>query len=190
MPQNPSYDLKPVHAPRLRGAALRLVVALLERPAIRSLIAPWLTANLGLRELRVASINESPTFMPLHTRSEAVAQCSSSGEAPHQLPRTAGFRFRGILDYYTAYRNGAVTPEQVAERALEAIAASDRSPQPLGAVIACRGAEVMAAGARSYSAVQGGTPAWPARRSSDRDKRRNRHGPLSDHGGDPVSWQP
>jgi Asp-tRNA(Asn)/Glu-tRNA(Gln) amidotransferase A subunit family amidase len=161
MPQNPSYDLKPVHTPRLRGAALRLVVALLERPAIRSLIAPWLMANLGLWELHVATINEPPTFVPLHTRSEAVTPSCSSGEAPHQIPRTAGFRFRGILDYQAAYRKGAVTPEQVAQRVLEAIAASDRAPQPLGAVIACRGDDVMAQAREASRRHKAGRPLGP-----------------------------
>jgi Asp-tRNA(Asn)/Glu-tRNA(Gln) amidotransferase A subunit family amidase len=161
MPRNPSYDLKPVYAPRLRGAALRLVVALLERPAIRSLIAPWLTANLGLRELHVANINERPTFLPLHARGKTAAPSSSSTEAPRDLPRTPDFRFRGIRDYQAAYQKGAVTPEQVADRALEAIAASDRRSQPLGAVIACRHDDVMAQAHEATRRHKAGLPLGP-----------------------------
>ena len=143
MPPDRTYDLKPVHAPWLRGAALRLVVALLERPAIRSLVAPYLTANLGLRELRVARIDEPPTFLPLYSRSEGAAPPSQPENGPTGLRSSPGFRFRSIRDYQTAYLEGVATPEQVAECAMAAIAASDRPPNPIRAFIACQSDDVM-----------------------------------------------
>jgi Asp-tRNA(Asn)/Glu-tRNA(Gln) amidotransferase A subunit family amidase len=138
-----TYDLKPVHAPWLRGATLRMVVALLERPSIRSLIAPWLTANLGLRELRAAKIDEPPTFLPLYGGTEGGAPPSEPEKGPIDLQSIADFRFRSIRDYGTAYLEGAATPEQVAERAVAAIAASDRPPNPIRAFVACQSDDVM-----------------------------------------------
>jgi hypothetical protein len=66
MQRDCKYDVKEVRAPRLRGIVLRLAVALLKRPAVRSFLAPWLIRNLGLPELRAAEIDEPPTFLPLH----------------------------------------------------------------------------------------------------------------------------
>ena len=66
MQRNYSYDVKLVRTPRLRGIALRIAVALLERLAVRSFLAPWLIRNIGLSELRAAEIDEQPTFLPLH----------------------------------------------------------------------------------------------------------------------------
>jgi Asp-tRNA(Asn)/Glu-tRNA(Gln) amidotransferase A subunit family amidase len=158
MPQSPSYDVKPVHAPRLRGAALRLVVELLERPAIRSVIAPWLTANLGLRELHAAGINEPPTFFPSYVGGEDAAPHFISEKDPLDFLRARGFQFRCILDYQAAYKEGAVTPEQVAERLLAAIAASDRPPTPLRAVIACRQEDVMSQARQATRRHKAGSP--------------------------------
>jgi len=144
MPPACIYDLKPVHAPWLRGATLRLVVTLLETPAIRSLIAPWLTANLGLRELRAAKIDEPPTFLPLYRGVERAAAPFEPEKGPTESRSSPpGFRFRGIRDYQAAYLEGAATPEQVAERALAAIAASDCSPSPMRAFVACQADDVM-----------------------------------------------
>jgi Asp-tRNA(Asn)/Glu-tRNA(Gln) amidotransferase A subunit family amidase len=60
---------------------------------------------------------------------------------PEEVPGLSrygpGFRFRSIRDYQRAYRIGIVTPEQVAERVLAAIAASETLPKPLRAFIAC-----------------------------------------------------
>jgi Asp-tRNA(Asn)/Glu-tRNA(Gln) amidotransferase A subunit family amidase len=155
------YDLKPVKAPRLRGAGLRLVVALLERPAIRSLIAPLLTANLGLRELRAAEIDDPPTFFPLYAGGEGATRPSDPGTVPPELRRSPGFRFRGICDYQAAYRKGAVTPEQVAGRVLAAIEASGRPPMPIRAVLACRPDDVMSQALESSRRHREGRPLGP-----------------------------
>jgi Asp-tRNA(Asn)/Glu-tRNA(Gln) amidotransferase A subunit family amidase len=140
---------------------LRLVVALLERPAIRSLIAPLLTANLGLRELRAAEINEPPTFVPLHAAAERVSTPSGPERAPHGLLRNPGFRFHGIREYEAAYGAGAVTPVQVAERALSAIASSDRPPNPIRAFIACRDDDVMSQAREATRRHEAGRPVGP-----------------------------
>lgn len=138
-----NYNLKPVKAPTLRGTGLRLMVALLERPWIASLMAPLLTRNLGVEELRTTEVDDAPTFYPLPPNAGPLA---SPDACPSELPSLArrrdGFRFRSIRDYQNAYRSGAVTPEQVAERVLAAIEASDRRPKPLRAFIDCQPEDV------------------------------------------------
>ena len=137
------YDVKEVRAPRLRGIVLRLAVALLERPAVRSFLAPWLIRNLGLPELRAAQIDEPPTFLPLHAPAGSLTPVLSGEKVPPQPRSNPGFRFRGIHDYHAAYSEGVVTPEQVAGRVLAAIASSDRMAHPLRAFVACDEKDLM-----------------------------------------------
>jgi Asp-tRNA(Asn)/Glu-tRNA(Gln) amidotransferase A subunit family amidase len=118
---------------------------MLERPIIRSLIAPSLTKDIGLPELRAARVDEPPAFLPVHPPGgQAVLSYLTPDQVPAPLERNPGFRFRSIRDYHHAYRTGAVTPEHVAERVMAAIAGSDRPPNPLRAFIACIREDVMA----------------------------------------------
>jgi Asp-tRNA(Asn)/Glu-tRNA(Gln) amidotransferase A subunit family amidase len=133
-----AYDLRPVEAPRLRGVALRLLVALLEKAVTTWLIAPVLIRNLGVLDLRAADTKEPPMFLPLHP---STTDSVSPGACPEEIPVLSrcgpGFRFRSIRDYQRAYGSGAITPEQVAERVLAAISASEDLPKPLRVFIAC-----------------------------------------------------
>ena len=65
------YDLRPVKVPRLRGGALRLLVALLENPVTACLIAPMVIRNLGVLDLRAADIKDPPRFSP-YTRPQTI----------------------------------------------------------------------------------------------------------------------
>lgn len=143
MQRSSSYDLKAVRAPRLRGIALRIAVALLERPAIRSLLAPGLTKNLGLPGMRAAEIDEQPAFLPLHAAAGPEEPISSDQKVPLLAQRNPGFRFRNIRDYQAAYSERIATPEQVAKRVLTAIASSERLSAPLRAFVACDHNDVM-----------------------------------------------
>lgn len=144
MPHNRTYDLASVDAPRLTGLSLRLVVALLENRVSRWLIAPLLTRNVGVRELRAAEIEEAPTLLPLHP---CATDPAAPAEGPEKVPlaarRAPGFRYRGVRDYQRAYGMGIVTPEQIAERVLAGIDAADGLPKPLRAFIACNRDDVL-----------------------------------------------
>jgi Asp-tRNA(Asn)/Glu-tRNA(Gln) amidotransferase A subunit family amidase len=131
-----TYDTKPVRTPILRGMALRLVVTLLENPVAGPLLAPLLRRDLGVGELRTAEMQVLPTFLPLHPGATAAAAPAVIQAAP-QASRGPGLPCRRIADYQSAYRSGAVTPEQVAERVVAGITASDRLPLPIRAFIAC-----------------------------------------------------
>jgi Asp-tRNA(Asn)/Glu-tRNA(Gln) amidotransferase A subunit family amidase len=125
------------------------------------LVAPQLAGKLGLRELRAAEINEPPTFLPLYPAGEELKVPSATVRDASELPPSSGFRFRRIRDYEAAYRQGAVTPLQVAERALSAIGASDHPPHPLRAFIACRSDDVITQAREATRRYQTGKPLGP-----------------------------
>jgi Asp-tRNA(Asn)/Glu-tRNA(Gln) amidotransferase A subunit family amidase len=158
------YDVRPVPAPRVRGAWLRVLTALLENPALRGMIAPLLIRRVGLGELRALEIDEPPAGQPwyrgVESGREATRPFSEAGWKRESW-RNLGFQFRGIRDYRAAYESGAATPEQAGERALRAIAASDDSAQPLRAFIACDPENVMAQARESTERWKAGKPLGP-----------------------------
>ena len=162
-----SYDLKSVKLPRLVGRPLQLFAAALGMRSTRALLAGRLLRDGGILRLRALTFAEPPTFLPIGF----VEAASSSGDGAERVmgsgwpaeaaegsanratvPREIGdaeptgrrLPFPGIRDYESAYRNGTTTPEAVAERALEAIAASDSGNQPLRLFIASDRADVLA----------------------------------------------
>jgi Asp-tRNA(Asn)/Glu-tRNA(Gln) amidotransferase A subunit family amidase len=139
-----TYDLTHVKAPVLRGFALRLMTALLERPVLAVLLAPLLTRGLGIEEFRAVQIADPPTFQPLYfSEANTLTPDQTTDDVPHLVRREGGFRFRTIRDFQSAYQNGAITPEQVAERVLAAIEDSDRGTPPLRAFISCNPEDVL-----------------------------------------------
>jgi Asp-tRNA(Asn)/Glu-tRNA(Gln) amidotransferase A subunit family amidase len=131
------YVSESVRAPRLHGRTLRTFVRLLENPLTAALLAPSLIRSLGVSKLR-AAIDEAPTPSPSHGN-------PGSGTGTDLLPVIPVRRgtIRTIRDYADAYRLGLVTPEDVAERFLRAVAASDQNLPPLRAFIACNHEDIL-----------------------------------------------
>ena len=136
--QNPEYDLKSVKLPYLAGGMLRLFVKLVEGP-LRSLLIPSLFKSSGITWLREQRFDEPPTPQPVNysatlaVEAQAVPQEEWPG-AP-SLPGL-GFRYSTVQDYAEAYREGKITPEDVAHRVIEAIVTSNAAEPPLRAIIA------------------------------------------------------
>jgi Asp-tRNA(Asn)/Glu-tRNA(Gln) amidotransferase A subunit family amidase len=131
------YDLKSVKMPTLTGISLRLFVELLEGP-LGGLLMPSLLRSGGILWLREQQIDEAPTPQPLHRTGELHSE-------PRTIPVDAwpatsgeglGFHFASVHDYAEAYRDGKVTPLDVAHSLLEAVEESDAAVPPLRAVIA------------------------------------------------------
>lgn len=139
------YDLKSVKLPYLAGLPLRLFVALLEGP-LRGALIPSLFESAGLAWLRRQHFDEAPTNAPLSYTGELSIEAGSlpAGEWP-AAPATPGpgFHFATVHDYAAAYRAGRTTPEEVAQRALAAIEASDASDPPLRAFVAVQREDVL-----------------------------------------------
>jgi Asp-tRNA(Asn)/Glu-tRNA(Gln) amidotransferase A subunit family amidase len=135
--QNNVYDLKSIKLPYLSGGLLKLFVALVDGP-LGGLLTPSLLDSAGINWLRKQVVDENPTPQPLHfsgapaTKDAAVPQ----KEWPKVSPvKASGFHFTTVLDYAKAYRDEKTTPEEVAQRILDAIEASNSAIPPLRAVI-------------------------------------------------------
>lgn len=126
-----AYDLRSVKLPRLQGVALKLVVWILEHRITRGLMLSSLLKSGGFTSLRRLVVTEPPTFQPSYPVTSPVPHTSWSTVASVAViqdagrTRSRGFAFSTVKDYVDAYRGGSATPEQVAERALAAIRASD-----------------------------------------------------------------
>jgi Asp-tRNA(Asn)/Glu-tRNA(Gln) amidotransferase A subunit family amidase len=139
------YDLKSVKMPYLSGFALRLFTELLESP-VRGLLLPKLLRDGGIAWLREQHFEEAPTFQPLHYTREPAQIGVRVPEVEFPGPPAAsqsGFHFSTVHDYAQAYREGATTPLDVAERVLRAIEASNTADPPLRAIIAVNREDVL-----------------------------------------------
>ena len=157
----PGYDLESLKLPKLVGLPLRLFAAALDHKATRALLLPSLLAQGGIPKLRAQRPGGDPTFYPLASAAAGAApyppltpaevdaamgeaagretvpssEEAGSGAAIGPSARPAG-RYATICDYAAAYRAGATSPLEIAERVLKAIAAGDAADPPLRAFIA------------------------------------------------------
>jgi len=131
------YDLKSVKMPYLAGNKLKMFVSLLDGPT-GGLLLGNLLKQAGIPWLRQQPFDEWPTFAPVVPVGPPVAQAQTL--APGDWPDRPAFtpqdwRFSTAFDYADAYRRGELSPEEVAERLLAAVAASDEHAPPLRAFI-------------------------------------------------------
>jgi Asp-tRNA(Asn)/Glu-tRNA(Gln) amidotransferase A subunit family amidase len=152
-----TYDLESIALPRLGTTALRVLVALLENRVTGPALIEKLKRDGGLTRLREMAVSESPTFLPLLPADESPSPpLVSSREG---LPReTPGFRFPGMDAYTTAYRDGRVTPEQIAERFVSQRNRSETDAPPLRAFIAVHHDDLMTQARASSERWRNGHP--------------------------------
>ena len=158
MENKTAYDLKSVKLPYLSGGLLRLFTALVEGP-LGGLILPSLFESAGLTWLRRQVIEEAPTHHPIHYRGapaekDAAVPQSAWPEGP--AAEGSGFHFASVFDYARAYREGRTTPEEVAEKYLQAVEAGNASTPPLRAVINVQRDAVMRQARESTARIQAG----------------------------------
>jgi Asp-tRNA(Asn)/Glu-tRNA(Gln) amidotransferase A subunit family amidase len=145
MASQSTYDLKSVKLPRLKGGMLKLLVNLMENPLTSGAIVPGLLRDTGIPGIRDVVVEEAPTFAPFAPMPERSLGASPDFARIAQIPSAQkGFAFATIRDYAEAYRSGTVTPEQIAEKVLQAMADSDARTPPLHAFIAFNRDDVMA----------------------------------------------
>ncbi|MBI3150796.1 MAG: amidase [Chloroflexi bacterium] len=138
------YDLKSVKLPYLAGGILKLFTSLVEGP-LRGLLIPSLFESAGVTWLRKQTYDEAPTYHPIHYAGELQKEASAVPEKewPRAASSTKGFQFASVYDFAKAYRDGKTTPEEVAQKVLDSIAASDSGNAPLRAFIAVNREDVM-----------------------------------------------
>lgn len=165
-----AYDLKTIHAPKLSGASLLFAAWLLEHGLTRSMIAGSFLDRLGVDRLRAHPVDETPLFDPLVQPGEYGLAAAPPADDPSAFPRMAlfdrlgtttasgdGFRFRSVGDYARAYRDGTLSPAQVAERLIHVIDHQDRGNPPLYAFISARAEEIRRQAEESASRLAAGT---------------------------------
>lgn len=135
-----SYEIKPISAPRATGTLLRLLCRLVESPLTGPLVGNSLLKSAGVQGLREYPC-DSPPWSPLALRPDAPPWTPGWRPNPDELPSGTGlpggsdFVRSCAADYVAAYRAGSTTPEQIAERIIEAIRAADNATPPLRAFI-------------------------------------------------------
>jgi Asp-tRNA(Asn)/Glu-tRNA(Gln) amidotransferase A subunit family amidase len=156
--QETVYDLKSVDMPRMTGPILRLIVTLAESP-LRGLLIPSLFQTCGITCLREQPIDDPPTMRPIHHTGTIATEPWSMPETewPSAPAGSApGFHFATVHDYAKAYRNGSITPEDVACSVLDAIEASDAAEPPLRAIIAVKRDDVLRQAREATQRIQSG----------------------------------
>lgn len=128
-----AYDLPPLAAPRSSGGLLKLFVALAEGPLGGPLAKKFLN-DIGVGRLRAATPDDA---LPAEHGLLVDARRAAPGEAPTEADLgDSPAAIESVQRYEAAYRSGATTPSDVAERLIEAIQASNAGDRPLRAVIA------------------------------------------------------
>jgi Asp-tRNA(Asn)/Glu-tRNA(Gln) amidotransferase A subunit family amidase len=153
------YDLKSVKLPYLAGGMLKIFASLVEGP-LRGLLAPTLFESAGVNWFRKQNFDENPTYYPIHFTGQVQKEAAvvSADELPRKAGKAKGFRFASAFDLADAYRNGATTPEEVAQKVLDNIQASDAGDKPLRAFIAVNRDDVMRQARESAERYKAGKP--------------------------------
>ncbi len=152
------YVLTSVTVPALKGVPLKILAGLLSSP-VRGLITSVLARKFGLPGFRKVRINDRPTLYPIHFGNGQVADPAAISESawPGKPDKPGpGFQFATIHDYAAAYRDGRTTPEEVAQRFLEAVAASDAANPPLRAFVAVNREDVLRQAAAATQRIREG----------------------------------
>lgn len=137
---------------------MRLIVTLAESP-LRGLIIPSLLQTCGITCLREQTIDDPPTMRPIHPTGTIASEAWAMPEAewPHSPAVPApGFHFATVHDYAKAYRDGKITPEDVARGVLDTIEASDDAEPPLRAIIAMDRDDVLRQAREATRRIQSG----------------------------------
>ena len=157
-----TYDLKSVKLPRFAGFALRLFVGLIESPATRWLLLDSLLKQAGITRLRELQVDEPPTYLPVHPSADSHRKEATTLDDLTSLPisnlNPASFSFPSIADYASAYKRNATTPLEVAERVIQAIAASNAATPPLRAIIVSDAEDIRRQARVSARLIQAGKP--------------------------------
>ena len=151
-----TYDLRTIDTPRLEGGKLLFTAWLMERRGIGRAVAAPLLARLGIDEFRAADYTEAPIWYPVnHVPIPPVHSSppdSTEGAPPPDFElleeigttvRPPGsFSFPSVADYARAYRDGSLTPTQVANRIIHVLDHQDRGNPPLNAFISWSAEEI------------------------------------------------
>jgi Asp-tRNA(Asn)/Glu-tRNA(Gln) amidotransferase A subunit family amidase len=160
-----TYQPKPVKAPRMAGAMLKLSAGLAESRLTGGMLAGTMLGSAAIPEMRAATCEEPLAYQPPHLPRQA-AGADSAAPAPDLAPIDGlaagpGFRFETAHDFARAYREGRTSPLQVAERVLERTRESDERDPAMRLFIAQQREDVLAQAHAATERWQHGKPLSP-----------------------------
>ena len=118
---------------------------------------PRLVREAGVTWLRSQVFDEAPTGAALHPPGSERSAADEAPIAPIEEP-TGGFRYSTVLDYARAYREGVISPGEVAERVLDAIKAGNEASPPLRAVISVQRDDLLRQAEAATRRIRAGRP--------------------------------
>ncbi len=158
------YDASTPQIPRLAGTPLRAFATLIETPGLNAPLLATVRKNAGATAFLAQPVEEPPLYYPHHEppasppppTSDLDAWLAAWSEAARlDMP------FPRARDFTTAYRAGTLTPTQVAQQVIDAIADSDRGEKPLRAFIASDAEDILRQAEASTRRWQEGRPLSP-----------------------------
>ncbi len=156
-----AYDLMHPRAPRLSGALLEAVAAILERPTLGKPLARKMLNSSGIDQFRHIHVPEPPRMHPVadsHTGTTEAAPSESDLVKLFSGATPKGFRFPSVSDYAEAYRQGKTTPSEVAERVIRTLHEQDQGDPPLYLFIRWNEGEIRAQAEESTRRYREGNP--------------------------------
>ncbi len=182
-----SYDVERLKGPRMAGTPLRVFASLVEHPLTGGTLRRLMLQTIGVARLRRIAAHEAPAvaqalpgLLAAAVQEGAFGRSNADGErSEHTLERNLadalthaledalpplavrGFRPETARDFTEAYRSGRTDPLAVAERVIEAIAASERREPPMRIFIAHDPDDVRAQARASAERWQKGEPIGP-----------------------------
>lgn len=156
-----AYDLMHPKAPRLSGALLEAVAALLERPSIGKAAAKSLLKAAGIDRFRHLHVPEPPRMHPLAGSGAITAGIEPSpGDLAEALATAGakGFRFPSVLSYAEAYRQGPTTPTKVADQVVRTLMEQDQGDPPLYLFVRWNESEIRKQAEESTRRFREGSP--------------------------------
>lgn len=155
------YNLKSLKLPCLTGWVLRLFALALRNSATRALLMRDLFKRAGVLKFRKKIISEPPAYHPLTCDLQSPSAFGTDGERhfendPLNDGRNNKNYFNSVRDYTNAYRAGTTTPEEIAEKVLNALAEASSLDPPLHLFIACDREDVLAQAREATRRIQAG----------------------------------
>jgi Asp-tRNA(Asn)/Glu-tRNA(Gln) amidotransferase A subunit family amidase len=154
------YNLKSLKIPRLTGWKLRLLAAALAKPVLRPLLMRHMFQKAGLLKFRQCLLEEPPTYYPVSATGNTPTDSSVNSQAPNPEQTNnapnAKVPFSLSRNYTDVYRSGKKTPEQVAEKILDAVEVARRGETPLNLFIACDREDVRRQAQQSFRRILAG----------------------------------
>jgi len=155
-----AYDLSSLKLPKLYGKALTLFAKVTGSKVTRPLLIGSLLENGGIPKLRKLKFKEEPTYFPLvfpDSRALGPMETPHTAPGPDATPRDKLPQSR-IRDYALRYRDGSLTPLQVAEQVVQDINKSKTTNPPLNAFSASYPEDILRQATESTQRLKDGQP--------------------------------